>query len=129
VRSVVAAAVFFLPQTRVGCPAEAAARESEYPRAAELPQAGQAPLPQPAAVAAVALQPELRAVETPRPLSDGSPKPHPTQSRNTTAAVAGKSTFWPVLALLLLFLPYPSYGGGAPGTPLSDSLLISNEIL
>ena len=119
--------MFFLPQTLVECPAEAAALESEYLRAAELPQAGLAPLLQPAAVAAVALQPELRAVETPRPLSDGSLKQHPTQSRNTTAAVAGKSTFWSVFALLLLFLPYQNHR--APGTPLSDSLLISKEIL
>ncbi len=46
---------------------------------------------------------------------------HQKRSRNTTAAAAGK------LAVLLPLLPYANYRG--PGTPLSASLLISNEIL
>jgi hypothetical protein len=42
-------------------------------------------------------------------------------SKNTTAAAAGK------LTVLLSRLPYANHLG--PGTPLSASLLISNEIL
>ena len=127
-RSVVAAAVFFLPQTPVECPAEAAALESEYPRAAESPQAGQAPLPRPAAVGAEALQPELRAVGTPRLLSGELLKLRRAPSKNTSAAVADKLAVWAVPAFSLACLPYPNHCGG-PGTPLSDSLFISNEIL
>jgi hypothetical protein len=121
-------AVFFLPQTPVECPGEEAAQESEYLRAAELPQAGQAPLPLPEAVEAEAPPPALRAVEKPQPLSGGSLTQHQAPSRNTIAAVAGKLAVWVAPAFVSPFLPYPDQLGG-PGTPFSDSLLISNEIL
>jgi hypothetical protein len=83
-------AAFFLPQTPVECLAEEAVLESEYLRAVESPQEGQAPLPQPAVAAVEGPPLELRAVEKPQPLPGGFLKLHPAPSRNTNAAVAGK---------------------------------------
>ena len=120
--------MFVLPQTPVESPEEEEVRESGYLREAELPQAGPAPLPQPAAVEEEGRRPGLHAVETLRLLSDELLKLLRVPSKNTNAAAAGKSTFWPVFPLVLLFLAYSSYCG-APGTAFSDSLLISNEIL
>jgi hypothetical protein len=121
-------AVFFLPQIPVESPEEEEALEPEYLRAAESPQAEPEPLRRPVVAAAEVLPPELRAAGTRRPLSSGWPKQHRAPSKNTNAAVAGKLAVWVVLTFVSWFLPYPNYDGG-PGTPLSDSLFISNEIL
>jgi len=87
---VVAVAEFFLPQTPVERPAEAAARESEYLRVEELLQAEQARLPRPVAVEAEGPQPALRAAEKSQPRSGVLLKQHQALSRNTIAAAAGK---------------------------------------
>jgi len=125
---VVAVAAFFLQQTPVERPAEAAARESEYLRVEELLQAEQARLPRPVAVEAEGPRPALRAAEKLQPQSDGSLKQHRALSRNTIAAAAGKLAVSVALAFVSPFLAYSDQLGG-PGTPLSASLLISNEIL
>ena len=69
---------------------EEEARESEYPRAAELPQAGPAPLPPLAAAEAVSPLEELRGAETPQQQSGGLLTQLQVPSRNTIAGVAGK---------------------------------------
>ena len=121
-----AAAVFFLRQTPVESQEAEAAQELEYLRVAELPQAGRASLP-PLAVAEAANPPEqLRGAEKQQPLPGGSLKQHQAPSRNTSAAVAGKSAVL-VFPFVLVVVPYQNQC--APGTPLSDSLLISKEIL
>jgi hypothetical protein len=125
---VVAVAEFFLRQTPVERPAEAAAQESEYLRVEELLQAGQARLPRPVAVEAEGPRPALRAAAKLQPQSDGSLKQHRPLSRNTIAAAADKLAVSVALAFVSPFLAYSDQLGG-PGTPLSASLLISNEIL
>jgi len=112
-----AAAVFFLRQTPVESQEEEAAQELEYLRVAELPQAVPAPLPPLAAAAAVSPAEELRAAEKPQPLPNGSLKQHQAPSRNTSAAVAGKSAVL-VFPFVLVVVPYQNQC--APGTPLSD---------
>jgi hypothetical protein len=119
-------AAFFLQQTPVEHPAEEEAQELEYLRAGEWPQAGQAPLRRPSAVEAEARRLELRAVEIQRPRSDEWPEQHQLPSRNTIAAEADKLAVSVALAFVSL-LPYQNQC--VPGTPLSDSLLISKEIL
>src|SRR5205085_1972296 len=79
---------FFLPQTPVERPAEAAARESEYLRVEELLQAEQARLPQPEVVAVEDPRPALRAAAKLQPPSGGSLKQHRAPSRNTIEAAA-----------------------------------------
>ena len=117
-----AAVVFFLPQTPVGCPEEEEVLESEYLPAAVWPQVGRESLP-PLAEAEAVNQPEqLRGAGTPQPQSGGLPTQLPVPSRNTTAEAGGKSGF-----VRAMILPYQIHC--APGTPLSDSLLISKEIL
>ena len=125
---VVAVAEFFLPQTPVERPAEAAARESEYLRVEELLQAEQARLPQPAVAAAEGPRPALRVAAKLQPPSGGSLKQHRAPSRNTIEAAADKLAVSVALAFVSPFLAYSDQLGG-PGTPLSASLLISNEIL
>jgi len=88
--AVVAVAVFFPRQTPVESPAEAEALESEYLRGAELPQAGQAPLPPPAAAEAANPPEQLRGAETPQQQSGGLLTQLQVPSRNTIAGVAGK---------------------------------------
>jgi hypothetical protein len=104
------------------------ALEWGYPQAAESPLAEQGPLPLPAAVEAEGPQPQLRAAEKPQPLSGGLLKQRQQPSRNTIAVAAGKLAASVALAFVSPFLPYSDQLGG-PGTPLSASLLISNEIL
>ena len=113
--------MFFLPQTRVEHPEEEEALESEYLQAAESTQEEPKRRRLRSGVGVEVLLEALRAVEKPQPLPNDLPKPHRPLSKNTNAAVAGKLEVW-------AFLPYASYDGG-PGTPLSASLLISNEIL
>jgi hypothetical protein len=88
--AVVAVAVFFPRQTPVEYPAEEEALESEYLRAAELPQAGQAPLPPPAAAEAANPPEQLRGAETPQQQSGGLLTQLQVPSRNTIVGVAGK---------------------------------------
>ena len=114
-------AVFVLLQTPVEHPEEEEAPESEYLRAAESTQAVQGRRRRPLGVGVEVLPQALRAVGKPQPLPNELLKLHQVPSKNTNAAVAGKLA-------VLEFLPYASYDGG-PGTPLSASLLISNEIL
>ena len=119
---------FFLRQTLAGYPVEAVVLESEYLQAAESPQAEPAPLRRPVAVAAEGQPQELRGVGILRPLSGGLLKLHRALSKNTTAAVADILAVSAALRFGLPFVPYPNQLDG-PGTPLSASLLISNEIL
>jgi hypothetical protein len=121
-------AVFFLLQTPVERPEEEEALQAGYPLVAESTQAAPAPLPLPAGAEAEAPRLELRAVEKPQLLPSGSLKLHRAPSRNTTAAVADILAVSVALRFGLPFVPYPGYCGD-PGTPLSASLLISNEIL
>ena len=114
-------AAFFLPRTRVERLEAAGAPESEYLQAAESTQAERGLRRPQSGVAVEVRLPGLRAVEKPQPLPNESLKLHRAPSKNTNGAVAGKLE-------VLAFLPYASYDGG-PGTPLSASLLISNEIL
>ena len=125
---VVAVAEFFLPQTPVERPAEAAARESEYLRVEELLQAEQARLPQPAVVAAEGPRRALRAAAKLQPPSGGSLKQHRAPSRNTIEAADDKLAVSVALAFVSPFLAYSDQPGG-PGTPFNASLLISKEIL
>ena len=120
--------MFFLPQTPVESPAEEEARELEYLRAVESPQEGPGRLRLPVVVAAEGPPRALHAVEKPQLLPGGSLKLHPAPSRNTNAAVAGILAVAVALAFGFRFVPYLNQLGG-PGTPLSASLLISNEIL
>jgi hypothetical protein len=83
-------AAFFLQQIPVESPAEEEALEWEYLQAAELPQAGRAPLPPPAAAEAVTPREELRGAETPQRQSGGVLTQLQVPSRNTIAGVAGK---------------------------------------
>jgi len=88
--AVVAVAVFFLRQTPVESPAEAAALESGCLPGAESPQAGPALLPPLAAAEAVNPPQELRGAETPQRQSGGLLTQLQVPSRNTIAGVAGK---------------------------------------
>jgi hypothetical protein len=83
-------AVFFLRQTLVEPPAEEEALEWEYLQAAELPQAGPAPLPPLEVAEAVNPREELRGAETPQQQSGESLTQLQVPSRNTIAGVAGK---------------------------------------
>jgi len=122
-------AAFFLRQTRVGRPEEEEALESEYLQAAESTQAERARRRRRSGAAVEVPPPALRAVEKPQPLPNELLKLHRPPSKNTNAAVAGKLAVLVARAFFLSpSLPYASYDGG-PGTPLSASLLISNEIL
>jgi hypothetical protein len=121
-------AAFFLPQTPAGSQAEEEVLQAGYLLVAESTQAAPAPLPLLAEVEGEAPRPGLRAVETLRPPSGGLPKLHRARSKNTNAAVADKLTVSVALAFVSRLLPYTGYDGG-PGTPFSDSLFISNEIL
>lgn len=117
-------AVFFLPQTPVEPLGEEEAPESECPQAGASPQAGPASLLPPAGAEAEVPRRGLRAVEKPQPQSGRSLKQRQAPSRNTIGAVAGKLA----LRFVSRLLPYGNQLDG-PGTPFSDSLLISNEIL
>ena len=114
-------AVFFLRQTRVEHQGEEEALESEYLRAEASTRAAPGRRRPQLAVEVEVLLRALHAVEKPQPLPSVLLKLHRVPSKNTNAAVAGKLE-------VLAFLPYANYDGG-PGTPLSASLLISNEIL
>ena len=115
-------AAFFLPQIPVEHPEEEEALESEYLRAAELTQAERGPRRLQSGVEVEVRLQALRVAERPQPLPSVWLRLRRPPSKNTNAAVAGK------LEVLAFLLPYASYDGG-PGTPLSASLLISNEIL
>jgi len=119
--------VFFLRQTQVEHQEEEEALEWECLPAGESPQVGPTPLRPPAVVEAEVLRLALRAVEKPQPLPSGSLKHHQPRSRNTIAGVACKLAVSVALAFVSRFLPYQNHRG--PGTALSDSLLISKEIL
>ena len=125
---VVAAAVFFLPQTPVGRQAEEEVLQAGYLLVAESTQAAPAPLPLLAGVEAEGPRLALRAVGKLQLLPNGLLKLHRERSRNTIAAAADKLAASVSLAFVSPFLPYSDQLGG-PGTPLSASLLISNEIL
>ena len=121
-------AVFFLRQTPVESPAEEEALEWGCLQGAESPRAGRAPLRPPAVVEAEVRPVPLRAVEKPQPLLSGSLKHRQVPSKNTIAEVADKLTVWVALPFVSPLQPYLDQLRG-PGTPLSDSLLISKEIL
>jgi hypothetical protein len=125
---VVAVAEFFLRQTPVERPAEAAARESEYLRVEELLQAEQARLPQPVALEAEDPRPALRAAAKLQPQSGGSLKQYRAPSRNTIEAAADKLAVSVAPLFVSRFLAYSDQPDG-PGTPFNASLLISKEIL
>jgi len=124
--AVVWVAAFVLQQIQVESPAEEEALESECLQGAEWPQAAQAPPPPLAAAEAVNPREQLRAVEKPQPPPNESLKLHRLPSRNTIAAVAGRSVVW-AFRFVLVILPYQNHC--CPGTALRDSLLISKEIL
>ena len=121
--------MFSLPQTLVERPEAAAALESEYLQAAESTQAEQGRRLRRSGVEVEVLQQGLHAFEKPQPPPSVLLKLHREPSKKTKAPVADKLAALVALALLLPFPPYASYDGGGPGTPLSASLLISNEIL
>ena len=121
-------AVFFLPQTPAERPGEEAALQAGHLLVAESTRAAPGRLRLLVVVEAEGPQLELRVVEKPQPLPSESLKQHQAPSKNTIAEVAGKLAVSVALPFVSPFLPYPNQLGG-PGTPLSASLLISNEIL
>jgi hypothetical protein len=90
-------------------------------------QAERAPLPRLVVAEAVNPPEELRGAEKPQQRSRGFLTQLQVPSRNTTAAVAGISAGCLAFAFVLAVLPYQN--DFDPGTALSDSLLISKEIL
>jgi hypothetical protein len=99
-------AVFSLPQTPVGRPAEEEVLQAGYLLEAESTQAEQGRRRLRSGVGVEGPPPALRVAETERPPSDGLPELLRVPSKKTNAAVAGKLAASAALVFLSRYLPY-----------------------